>query len=337
MARRRIDWPAVAQRFAERLPLERAHPRVRAWLAGQERSRARWAVACSGGADSLALLLWVWAHWPARRSRLVVLHFNHRLRGRAATADARFCVKVAAALGLEIRAEEWAEAPKQASEAQARRARQAFFTEQTRALRARALWLGHQQDDVAETLLMRLARGSATGGLAAPRPVQVRPDGVTALRPFLSVPKSELVSLLAGAGAVWREDDSNATDQYFRNRLRRNVLPAWQRAAGRDAFAGAALSRDRLEEDDEALEQWLVELRPFDESGALVLATLAGKPRALWRRALHQWLLRNPHGSDLSRHGFEELLSKTLAGAATRFSLGSRGFACIRSGRLVFE
>jgi tRNA(Ile)-lysidine synthase len=334
---RTIDWPAVAAALAERVPQDRLHPRVLAWTEAQRRSRRAWLAGVSGGADSVALLLLLWAHWPERRPRLTVVHFNHRLRGRAAAGDARFVASLAAALGVAVEQGEWTQAPRRASEAQARAARGAYFSQVVKRTRAGAVWLGHQQDDVAETVLMRVARGSGTAGLAAPRPAQSRPDGAVALRPLLTLSKAELVKALQAAGAVWREDASNASDDHFRNRLRHHVLPAWVHASGRDALAGAALSRERLDEDDEALEQWLDALAPLNQVGDLDLSILTGKPTAIWRRALHRWLLRHPHGSDLSRHGFEELLSKIRAGAATRFSLGTQAFAQIRSGRLVFQ
>src|SRR5512147_2754649 len=91
------DWAAKAARVGELLPAAQLHPAVLAWVA-RSRMAERWCVAFSGGADSLALLFLLWAHWPERRDRLVALHFNHRLRGRAAEADAKFCARVCAAL-----------------------------------------------------------------------------------------------------------------------------------------------------------------------------------------------------------------------------------------------
>lgn len=332
----RPDWPAAAARLAEALPPARLHPAALA-RAGSRRAAGPWAVALSGGADSVALLLVLWAAFPARRRRLVALHFNHRLRGRAADADERFCARLCAALGVEFASARWTRERGAApvSEAAARAARHAFFAREMKRRRARVLWLAHQQDDVAETLLMRLSRGSGTGGLAAPRPVQEFADGRVHLRPLLTLAKAELVAALRAAGAVWREDASNLSALFFRNRIRRTVLPAWMAAAGRDAAAGAALSRERLEEDDVALEAWLDELAPFARRGRCLLAgRLAGKPRALWRRALHRWLLAVQPETDLSRQGFEQLLAALMRGKDTRFSLGARDFAVLRAGEL---
>jgi tRNA(Ile)-lysidine synthase len=197
--------------------------------------------------------------------------------------------------------------------------------------------MGHQRDDVAETLLMRLARGSGAGGLAAPRPVQAGPQGRIHVRPLLDLAKSEIIRALRAAGAPWREDATNAGGGYFRNRIRNSVIPAWSRAAGRDALAGAARSRELLEEDDSALEKLVDRLKPVTPGGKLDVRQLADQPRALARRALHRWLLRLEGSDGLSRQGFESLLSAVQKGRPTRQSLGADGFARIRGKWLLFE
>ena len=293
-------------------------------------------MAFSGGADSLALLLLLWAHWPERRARLVALHFNHRLRGAAADADERFCRRVCRGLGVRVCVGRWKNRWSGASEEEARAARFAFFDRTMLRIGARALWLGHQQDDIAETMLMRLARGSGTAGLAAPRPVQ-RVGSQLRVRPLLTVKKEEVVARLRESGIPWREDRTNAGRVYFRNRIRHQVLPAWQKAAERDVLAGVALARERLEEDDSALDAWVAELRPWGRGGVLNVAIFQNRPRALVRRALHRWLLAQPLAGDLSRQGFENLLDAVVAGRSTRRSLGLNGFASIKNGRLRFE
>lgn len=330
-------WQARGRRLAVLLPRECLHPAALAWADGRTAAaNGRWAAAFSGGADSLALLLLLWAHWPGRRARLVALHFNHRLRGPAADADERFCRRVCRNLGVRLYAGRWKNRRQGASEEEAREARFAFFDRTLRRIGARALWLGHQQDDIAETMLMRLARGSGTAGLATPRPVQRIGDQFR-LRPLLTVRKQEVVARLRESGIPWREDLTNAGRTYFRNRIRHQVLPVWWKAAERDVVAGAALARERLEEDDSALEAWLEELRPWKRGSMLDLAVLRNRPRALARRALHRWLLAQPLAGELSRQGFEDLLTAVVAGQRTRRSLGSNGFAVIRNGVLCFE
>ena len=269
------------------------------------------------------------------------MHFDHRLRGRESTADRRFCERLAKALGIELAVGRWERPPAagKVSEAAARAARQAFFAETARGRRLGAVWLGHQRDDVAETMLMRLARGSGPAGLAAPRPVQATAGEPDRLRPLLDVSKAEVVAVLTAAGAIWREDSSNPTDAFLRNRLRRNVLPSWREAVeqeGRELGAGVALARERCQEDDDALEAWLAELAPLREDGELMLSRLTGKPIAIWRRALHRWLGRHEPITDLSRAGFEVLLNGVRTRPHGRFSLGRNGFAVWRRGTLTF-
>ncbi len=327
----RAKLPAKAEALARLLPRARLHPAVLAW-AERPAQRGRWNIACSGGADSLALLLLLWAHWPERRTRLRVLHFNHRLRGRAAGGDARFCRSVCAALGVEFVTEAWRRAGPAApvSEAEARGARMAFF-----ARYRGGLWLGHQQEDIAESMLMRLARGSGTGGLAAPRPVQEFADGRVHLRPLLTLKKREIAAALRAVQVAWREDETNASDLYLRNRLRRGVVRRWATASGdRDALAGAARARALLEEDDAALDAWAADLAAIGRRGELELAGLAGKPRAVLRRVLHRWVSVQRRKIDISSQAFEALLNALIAGRATRHSLGRGIFGEIADGVL---
>lgn len=330
-------WPRVAEALGALIPKTALAPTVVA--EADAAGRRKWIVAVSGGADSVALVLLLWAHWPRQRERLVLAHFNHRLRGAASAADVRFCRRLAAGLGIPCQTEAWkggrAAHP---SEAQAREVRQVFLEKVRRGHRARWIWTGHHADDVAEQVLMRVARGSGTAGLASPRPVQPSQQGrVWRLRPLLALRATVLREALTAAGGTWREDASNAQDQYFRNRVRHHVVPIWVQAAGRDAVGGATRSRQLLEEDDAALEAWLAELDPIDPAGRLQLGRLRGKPAAIWRRALHHWLARQQSPSALSRQGFEDLLAMVRAGQPRRFSLGKDGFARIRRGWLYFE
>ena len=337
------DWPVVAAAFAAQISHAALHPtsmlKARAAYLRETRrggKPSRWALAFSGGADSLALLLLFWAEGPGRWGRdFVVLHFNHRLRGRAAEADEKFCREVCTALDVKLVVGRWRTAPKQgASEAVARAARLEYFEREMNRRKLRLLWLAHQQDDIAESMLMRLARGSGAGGLAAPRPVQAQADGRLHLRPLLTLSRARIVLALKKAGASWCEDASNVSDNFFRNRIRRSVVPAWQKAAGRDAQAGAALTRDLLEEDDAALETWADQLGLL-KGRVLEVGACKGVPRAVLRRVLHRWLLAVRPATDLSRQGFALLLAALERGNDTRFSLGS-GFAVIRRGRLGY-
>jgi len=321
----------AAGALAERFPCDRFDPAVRAWVESSS-PRAVWSVAVSGGPDSVALLLLLWAHWPSRRRQLRVLHFNHRLRGLESRDDMFFCRRLCAKLKIKFIGGSWLGQHGPVSEAAARAVRMAFF-----AKKARVVWLGHQQDDIAESMLMRLARGSGLGGLSAPRPVQLLKGGRVHLRPLLGIKKGELRAALRAASVDFREDSSNRQPAFFRNRIRHEVIPRWLEAAQRDALVGAARSRELLEEDDAALELWLDALKPIDALGSLDLSRLAGKPRALFRRALHRWLLAEPRAGAISRQSFDFLLAALIRGEPTRHSLGLAGFAKIDQATLRFE
>jgi tRNA(Ile)-lysidine synthase len=225
-----------------------------------------------------------------------------------------------------------------ASEAEARAGRMAFFATTLKRRRATALFTGHHRDDVAETFFMRLARGAGVAGLSAPRPVHDQPAlGRVHLRPLLNLDKAELATALRSAGGRWREDASNDSPAYLRNRVRAELIPTWRAAAdpGRDALAGLALTRDLLEEDDAALETWAGRAFRPDARGGLALRALRALPRAVLRRVVHRWLASTPARTDLNRVGFNALLDLVATGrTGAKHSLGRGHFALITRTRL---
>lgn len=266
---------------------------------------------------------------------LLALHFNHRLRGAAADADETFCRHLCEALGvgLVVGAASWPPGGV-ISEAQAREARFSFFGDTMAAHGARALWLGHHRDDVVETMLLRLSRGSGSRGLAAPRPVQRLADRTVRLRPLLDVPKAEILAALRAAGVPWCEDETNHGEAYFRNRLRQQVVPAWTAATPEDLAAAVGRSRALLEEEDEALELWADRVLPAALSDVLPLALLCEAPVAVTRRALHRWLGALGLAEGLGRVVFAELLAAVRAGRSAKLSVGDVGFLIVGEGKV---
>lgn len=318
-----MDRCEQAEQLGLLLPRERLFPTAREAANASAANREGWLVGLSGGADSVALLLLIWAHWPSQRTSLRAAHFNHGLRGAESDADQAFCQKLCEELGVVFCTRAWAEAPKSVSEEEARAARYSFFESIAELEHCRVLLTGHQKDDIIETQLMRLARGAASAGLAAPRPCRRWSENRSLLRPLLSLSRDELQVALRTVGADWREDSTNGTDLYLRNRIRRSVVPNWLQAAGPGALEGAALTREWLEEDDEALEFTLDRLGLPRRADELNLQLLVGQPRSLWRRALRRW---HPLG-EINRRAFDELLTACQTGHG-RFSL-STGFAVI--------
>ncbi|PTY04653.1 tRNA lysidine(34) synthetase TilS [Opitutaceae bacterium EW11] len=329
-----MDFTPCAEQLSRLLPRDRLEDSaVEAADASASRGD-RWLIGFSGGADSLTLLLLLWAHWPGQRALITAVHFNHRLRADESDADEAFCREVCEALGVAYHAGNWTDIPASVSEDDARRARFSCFEELRAITGARVLFTGHQLDDIAETQLMRLARGSTSAGLAAPRPVSAWNGAEDAwiVRPLLALRKSDIAAALTAAGVSWREDLSNQEGIFLRNRVRKSVLPAWLHAVGEGALAGAALTRRWMEEDDDALERWLDELGLPRRSDTLNLSALAGRPRALWRRALRRWA----PAAVFTRAGFETLLERALAGRDCTLSAGA-GFAELRDSQLLWR
>src|SRR5258708_32948364 len=148
--------------------------------------------------------------------------FRRRLRGRASNEDERFVAGVAGRAGLAFfRASAKSPAEKGNLEQTARRARREFFASLIRDGSADAVALGHTRDDQAETVLLRLMRGSGLAGLAGVLPVTA--EGL--VRPLLDTTRADVVSFLTTRGIAWREDRSNREEKFARNRVRHRLLP----------------------------------------------------------------------------------------------------------------
>lgn len=178
------------------------------------------AVAVSGGADSLALALLA-AEWAREAGGLAVaLTVDHRLRADSA-AEAAEVGRWLKAVGVEHHILCWdGDKPAADIQAAARAARYRLLECWCRERGALHLLLGHHQDDQAETLLLRLGRGSGVDGLAAMAAIE-ETRSVRLLRPLLGVPSARLRATLAAAGRDWIEDPSNANAAYARVRWRR--------------------------------------------------------------------------------------------------------------------
>jgi tRNA(Ile)-lysidine synthase len=191
-------------------------------------------LAVSGGPDSIALM-WLAARWRrnlARGPRLIAVTVDHGLRPEAAR-EARDVRRLARTLELPHRTMRWTGAkPKTGLPAAARSARYRLLAQAARASGATHILTAHTRDDQAETLLMRLVRGSGIAGLAAMARQSER-DGVLLARPFLHVAKSQLIATLNKAKIGFADDPTNR-DTYFTRPRIRAVMPVLA-AEGGDA------------------------------------------------------------------------------------------------------
>ncbi|WP_426265703.1 tRNA lysidine(34) synthetase TilS [Sphingomonas sp. LHG3443-2] len=195
-------------------------------------------VAVSGGPDSLALLLLA---AKARPGRLRAATVDHGLRAESA-GEAGLVAAYCAGLGVPhdiLRVEVAAGASVQA---QARAARYAALGEWAQQNGLAAVATAHHADDQAETLLMRLARGSGVGGLAGIREQRGLVDGVRLIRPLLGWRKADLVALVADAGWTAIDDPTNRDDRHDRTNVRRLLSETPWLQAERLARSAAALA-----------------------------------------------------------------------------------------------
>lgn len=172
--------------------------------------------AVSGGADSVALLFALYLLAPQLEFRLCAAHFNHGLRGAESDEDAAFVSALCDRLDIPLHmGQGTVVAGKKGLEAAARDARYAFLEKLPGKIAT-----AHTADDNAETVLMHLVRGSGLKGLGGISPVRGN-----VIRPMLTVTRREVIAFLREYKLSWREDSSNAGDDFLRNRLRHRVMP----------------------------------------------------------------------------------------------------------------
>ena len=214
-------------------------------------------IGVSGGPDSMALLrlALLWAEAPGR-PRIVAATVDHGLRPDSA-AEAAQVANWCAALGVPHRVLCWeGEKPAARIQERARDARYRLLVDHTGVEGCDTLFTAHHMDDQAETVLIRMARGSGVSGLAAMRPVVLR-EGVRHGRPLLGWRKEELIRICAESGQPYFTDPSNANPRYARTRLR--TLAPTLADAGLDARVLSKLA-DRAARADDAIQSMAAKL-----------------------------------------------------------------------------
>jgi len=261
-------------------------------------------VGLSGGADSLALALTTIDVAARAGIPVVTVTVDHGLRAGSGE-EARRVADLAASLGARAVVETVSVEGPGGPEGAARDARRA-------ALRAVAqregapILLGHTMDDQAETVLLRLARGSGPSSLRAIAPVSRDDDGVTWLRPLLGLRRADTTGACAQAALTPVEDPTNAIDGPWRaadgsalrrSAVRHSAIPALASALGVDPVPALARTAALCAADDDALSEWTrgllavsCEASPLAEEGslALVVSEVSGAPRAVRARALRE-------------------------------------------------
>jgi tRNA(Ile)-lysidine synthase len=258
------------------------------------------AVACSGGTDSLALLVLSAEAGLAP----VAVHVDHGARPGSA-AEAEIVAGFAERLGTGFAAETVAVAPGPNFEARARDARYEALEAARERLGCTVVLVGHTRDDQAETVLLNMLRGAGVSGLAG---VPARRGLI--VRPLLGVSRAELAAVCARLGLSPLVDPMNADPAHQRVWLRREVIPALEAGAGRDLRVVLARQADVARADSDLLDRLADGLLGEAAGGGppgerLEVAVLRAAPEALLRRALRLWLGPPPpsaaHVEDVAR------------------------------------
>ncbi len=186
-------------------------------------------VAVSGGADSVALLLLLLELREKLGIVPSVVHFNHKLRGKAADMDEKFVAKLAATHGLEfhsasVEVAKKAKKEKANIEDAARRARYDYFRSLAESGTCARIAVAHTSDDQAETVLAHLLRGTGLTGLGG-----IHTVAGPVIRPLLGVRRDELRRFLRARKQTWREDATNRDTKRMRARIREKLLPLLQK------------------------------------------------------------------------------------------------------------
>lgn len=264
----------------------------------------RYVLAVSGGVDSMVLLDLLRQQTAVR---LVVAHFDHGVRDDSA-ADRELVQKTAAAYGLPF-VFDVARLGKGASEDTARRARYAFLHKVRVAAGARAIITAHHQDDMLETAVLNVLRGTGRRGLSSLR------SRDRMLRPLLHCTKAQIRYYAAQHHISWREDSTNTDDTYLRNYVRQHILNKFSEAERAQLLAIVEQAYQLNDQIDHLLANQL-HLQPATRQ--MDRRWFISLPHGVAREMLAGWL--RAHGID----GFDAKTLERLVIAAKTYAPGKR-------------
>jgi tRNA(Ile)-lysidine synthetase-like protein len=259
----------------------------------------KYVVAVSGGVDSMVLLQ-VLAGYPG--IDLVVAHFDHGIRADS-SEDERLVKTSAERLGLSFFSEQ-GRLDRNTSEADARDARYAFLRRIQKQVGAQAIITAHHQDDVLETMIINMSRGTSRKGLSS------LISHKTLIRPFLHIPKHEILAYAQANNVQWREDSTNQDERYLRNYIRKHVMPRLDdhaRSKLRSVHASIAIQ-------NAAIDMLVKEvMRHVLHAGGLERHSFIMLPHTVAREVMAAWL-RQEHVRDISSQQIERLVVAAKTG-----------------------
>ncbi|MCI5649284.1 MAG: tRNA lysidine(34) synthetase TilS [Fusicatenibacter sp.] len=264
----------------------------------------------SGGADSVFLFSVLMELREELQFSLQAVHVNHNLRGDEADRDALFVQELCEENGVPFYlyscpVELMAKEEHLSIEEAGRQARHAAFEDCMAKYHATKLALAHHQNDLVETMLYHIARGTSLSGLASMRPVR----GHT-IRPLLCLSRAQIEQELLSRKIRWCEDSSNQGDLYTRNKIRHHVVPyLTYQVNDQLPMHAASLSMDILEAEEylESQAQKLYENYVCEDQGSLLISEKAGGEAPIMKRYLIRKCMEHLAGKwkDLTREHVE--------------------------------
>lgn len=214
-------------------------------------------VGVSGGIDSITLLYSLYFSRDSLKCNLVVAHANHGLRGEESDREAEFVREIAGELKLPSVIEKidvlgYMAEKGLSKQVAARELRYAFFEKAGRQYSANKIALGHNADDQAETVLMRLLRGSGAKGIAGIKPVR---DGKI-IRPLIEIRRDEITEFVKEKGLKFVEDPSNLEPYYLRNKIRLELIPLLKKEYNPNIIETLREAAEIIGDEDEFLESY---------------------------------------------------------------------------------
>lgn len=307
-------------------------------------------VAVSGGIDSVTLLDCLARARAGHALDLVVGHVDHGLRGAASEGDARFVEELAAKSAapfalqrVDPRAlrDERAGRTRPTLQEAARRLRYEALHAMAQELAADAVATGHNADDQAETVLMRLLRGTSPDGLGG---IAERSRDGRVVRPLLAASRAQIVAHASEHGVAYREDASNGRDDYTRNRLRHHWIPQLESNFNPRLLRALADLAEAQRRDAEWIgsvveTEWAKRVQSEEGRAVITADGWTGLPDALARRLAARLIERAGAGRELTRTHVDRVVDflrrgrSATPGATLELPLGLR----LRATRAGFE
>ncbi len=292
-------------------------------------------VGVSGGADSVALLLFLSKISDPFKLKLSVFHLDHMMRGEESARDAAFVIEIASRLGIPAEIEQadvksLVEKSGLSPQDAARRVRMERLEAFADRLSADRIALGHTADDQVETFLMRIVQGAGLSGLRGIPPVRDR-----IIRPLLNVWRAEIETYVSACGFDFRTDSSNLKTVYLRNRVRLKILPVFEKEFGKSVKETLLRIVESLSVDADYMSAQV--LKVFDEIAfagdkkvIVKIEPLRNLHEALRRGVLREaWRRLDPAKQNLSWRHTLDIEEKVL--------FGDKGAALDLPGGIVVE